>query len=175
MDHPHYSICQERQIYRDIYGKLEYFEGWSLLHEEKMVNMKAYLKELAESIFCFAPSGWAGWSPRFVQAMIMGCVPVFVSCDKSIVIERPFQLHFDYNDFSVFVSIETLKSGKLLHVLHSIVSKMPETLVKKLNRINEIWKSFVIAPEGGEAFHLLLEDIQTKLFGHKRNGVDTDL
>ncbi|CAL9067938.1 unnamed protein product [Musa banksii] len=38
-----------------------------------------YRAEMARSVFCLCPLGWAPWSPRLVEAVALGCVPVIVA------------------------------------------------------------------------------------------------
>ncbi|WOL09847.1 putative glucuronosyltransferase [Canna indica] len=38
-----------------------------------------YRAEMARSVFCLCPLGWAPWSPRLVEAVVLGCVPVVVA------------------------------------------------------------------------------------------------
>ena len=50
-------------------------------------NRKFYLKrkrfdnyrsEMARSLFCLCPLGWAPWSPRLVESVLRGCIPVII-------------------------------------------------------------------------------------------------
>ncbi|PWZ31602.1 putative glucuronosyltransferase [Zea mays] len=51
-------------------------------------NRKFYLKrkrfdnyrsEMARSLFCLCPLGWAPWSPRLVESVLLGCIPVIIA------------------------------------------------------------------------------------------------
>jgi hypothetical protein len=164
LEHKRYSVCGERQVFRDLYGNKSSFEGLGVVSSTNSLDMKDYLEELAGSIFCYSPSGWAGWSPRFIQAMVMGCIPVFVACgDQGVFTERPFEAHFDYNAFSVRVSVEMVKEGRLLDVLNELVRDKTELVVKRIVQMSDVWRSFVIRPEGGKAFRYLLEDIRSRI------------
>lgn len=54
---------------------------------------------MANSVFCLAPRGRAAWSPRLVEALHAGCIPVIVA-DKNY---EPFQDVLDYSAFAVHV------------------------------------------------------------------------
>lgn len=38
-----------------------------------------YQSEIARSAFCLCPLGWAPWSPRLVESVALGCVPVIIA------------------------------------------------------------------------------------------------
>jgi len=58
-----------------------------------------YLPAVANSRFCLCPRGVAGWAPRLIDAIYLGCIPVLIS-DYTIY---PFQDLIDYSRFAVFV------------------------------------------------------------------------
>lgn len=35
--------------------------------------------EISRSVFCLCPLGWAPWSPRLVESVALGCVPVIIA------------------------------------------------------------------------------------------------
>lgn len=38
-----------------------------------------YQSEILRSTFCLCPLGWAPWSPRIVESIVLGCVPVIIA------------------------------------------------------------------------------------------------
>ncbi|KAJ4825056.1 putative glucuronoxylan glucuronosyltransferase irx7, partial [Turnera subulata] len=38
-----------------------------------------YQSEIVRSVFCLCPLGWAPWSPRLVESVALGCVPVIIA------------------------------------------------------------------------------------------------
>lgn len=42
-------------------------------------RFSGYQSEIARSKFCLCPLGWAPWSPRLVESVALGCVPVIIA------------------------------------------------------------------------------------------------
>ncbi|XXG47686.1 hypothetical protein AAC387_Pa02g2287 [Persea americana] len=45
----------------------------------KRKRFAGYQSEIARSVFCLCPLGWAPWSPRLVESVALGCVPVIIA------------------------------------------------------------------------------------------------
>ncbi|KAJ4970749.1 hypothetical protein NE237_003848 [Protea cynaroides] len=45
----------------------------------KRQRYDGYQSEMVRSVFCLCPSGWAPWSPRLVESVALGCVPVIIA------------------------------------------------------------------------------------------------
>ena len=56
-----------------------------------------YVDTMSRSLFCLCPLGFAVWSPRIYESVIMGCIPVIIGDG----IRLPFDWELDWRDFSV--------------------------------------------------------------------------
>jgi hypothetical protein len=73
----------------------------------------SYWAELQMSTFCLCPPGWVGWSPRFYQAMLAGCIPVLLEVNGTV--DLPFSNSQDLSNFTVAVPTRDLSSlGQIL-------------------------------------------------------------
>lgn len=45
----------------------------------KRKRFKGYHTEILRSVFCLCPLGWAPWSPRIVESVALGCIPVIIA------------------------------------------------------------------------------------------------
>ncbi|KAL0460138.1 UNVERIFIED_CONTAM: putative glucuronoxylan glucuronosyltransferase IRX7 [Sesamum latifolium] len=45
----------------------------------KRHRFAGYQSEIVRSKFCLCPTGWAPWSPRLVESVALGCVPVIIA------------------------------------------------------------------------------------------------
>ncbi|KAK9124141.1 hypothetical protein Sjap_013743 [Stephania japonica] len=58
-----------------------------------------YQSEIARSVFCLCPLGWAPWSPRLVESVALGCVPVIIADG----IRLPFPTTVRWSEISLTV------------------------------------------------------------------------
>nr|CAD1835157.1 unnamed protein product [Ananas comosus var. bracteatus] len=65
----------------------------------KRKRYAGYRAEIARSVFCLCPLGWAPWSPRLVEAVVLGCVPVVIADD----IRLPFPEVVRWEEISLAV------------------------------------------------------------------------
>ncbi|XP_047967024.1 probable glucuronoxylan glucuronosyltransferase IRX7 [Salvia hispanica] len=59
-----------------------------------------YQSEIVRSKFCLCPLGWAPWSPRLVESVALGCVPVIIADG----IQLPFPAAVPWADISLTVA-----------------------------------------------------------------------
>ena len=59
-----------------------------------------YIQEVKESIFCLCPRGFAPWSRRLYDSILLGCIPVIIAD----YIELPFEDMIDYRKFTVKIA-----------------------------------------------------------------------
>jgi hypothetical protein len=160
--HTGYSLCNIRQKAKTI---LSGHGASGVLFEETPLDLSLYLEELQQSIFCLSPPGWAGWSPRFIQSLLLGCIPVFVLCDpdrllSGIQTKMPFQNELNYSQFSITISVDEL--GQLPSTLKHLVLHNSENIVQKMIAGNKVWRQFIIGDEGG-AFDMILRELANRV------------
>lgn len=70
-----------------------------------------YQSEIVRSKFCLCPLGWAPWSPRLVESVALGCVPVIIADG----IRLPFPSAVPWADISLTVAEDDVdKLGDIL-------------------------------------------------------------
>ncbi|KAG2544189.1 probable glucuronosyltransferase Os03g0107900 [Panicum virgatum] len=88
-------------------------------------NRKFYLKrkrfdnyqsEMARSLFCLCPLGWAPWSPRLVESVLLGCIPVIIADN----IRLPFPSVLRWPEISLQVAEKDIASLEM--VLDQVVA-----------------------------------------------------
>lgn len=72
--------------------------------------------EIARSVFCLCPLGWAPWSPRLVESVALGCVPVIIADG----IRLPFSSAVKWAEISVTVAEKDV--GKLDKILERVAA-----------------------------------------------------
>ena len=75
-----------------------------------------YQTEIARSVFCLCPLGWAPWSPRLVESVALGCVPVIIADG----IRLPFPSAVKWPEISLTVPEKDV--GKLDMILERVVA-----------------------------------------------------
>ncbi|KAK1289531.1 putative glucuronoxylan glucuronosyltransferase IRX7 [Acorus calamus] len=82
----------------------------------KRKRYDGYRSEIGRSTFCLCPLGWAPWSPRLVEAVALGCVPVIIADG----IRLPFPETVRWPEISLSVSESDI--GSLAHVLEHVAA-----------------------------------------------------
>jgi len=117
-----------------------------------------YYEDMQRAVFCLCPLGWAPWSPRLVEAVIFGCIPVIIADD----IVLPFADAIPWEEIGVFVAEEEVP--KLDTILTSI---SPELILRKQRLLaNPSMKQAMLFPQPaqpGDAFHQVLNGLARKL------------
>ncbi|OWM68924.1 probable glucuronoxylan glucuronosyltransferase IRX7 [Punica granatum] len=77
----------------------------------KRHRFAGYQLEIARSVFCLCPLGWAPWSPRLVESVALGCVPVIIANG----IRLPFPEAVPWPEISLRVAeADVAKLGEIL-------------------------------------------------------------
>ncbi|KAK6234615.1 hypothetical protein SCA6_009952 [Theobroma cacao] len=85
-----------------------------------------YQSEIVRSVFCLCPLGWAPWSPRLVESVALGCVPVIIADG----IRLPFSSAVNWPEMSLTVSERDV--GKLGRILEHVAATNLSTIQKNL-------------------------------------------
>ncbi|KAL2345156.1 hypothetical protein Fmac_006441 [Flemingia macrophylla] len=112
----------------------------------------SYYDMLRKSRFCLCPSGYEVASPRVVEAIYTGCVPVLIS-DHYV---PPFSDVLNWRSFSVEVSVEDIP--KLKDILLSISSRQ---YIRMQRRVVQVRRHFEVhsPPKRYDVFHMILHSV----------------
>lgn len=90
----------------------------------KRHRFAGYQSEIVRSVFCLCPLGWAPWSPRLVESVALGCVPVLIADG----IRLPFESAVNWPEISLTVPERDV--GKLGDILEH-VTKTNLTIIQR--------------------------------------------
>jgi hypothetical protein len=119
---------------------------------DKAANYQAtYRKDFTSSKFCLCPPGWATWTPRLFEALLLGCIPAVIA-DHNLL---PFSRTVDYTLFAVHVSED--KANDLETFLPQSKARVQELQ----DGVSAVWPAFVYndPPQPGDAFHHLAAEL----------------
>lgn len=104
---------------------------------------------LRKSKFCLCPSGYEVASPRVVEAIYTGCVPVLIS--EHYV--PPFSDILNWKSFSVELSVKDIP--RLKEILMSI---SPRQYIRMQRRVGQIRRHFEVHSPAKrfDVFHMIL-------------------
>ncbi|XVF07770.1 hypothetical protein REPUB_Repub06bG0168300 [Reevesia pubescens] len=111
-----------------------------------------YYDMMRNSKYCICPSGYEVASPRIVEAMYNGCVPVLIS--KSYV--PPFSDVLRWKSFAVVVSVDDIP--RLKEILTKISSRQYIRMQKRVLRVRRHFE-FNSPPKRFDVFHMILHSI----------------
>ncbi|CAM6105316.1 unnamed protein product [Calypogeia fissa] len=139
---------QERRILAHFRGKLElhpknvsgqfYSKGvrtvmWQKFRKNRRFlvrrkRLQGYQLEMLHSKFCLAPLGWAPWSPRIVESVLYGCVPVIIADNIAL----PYSNVIDWP--SISITVRERDVGKLDQILRHVAATNLSTIQENLWR-----------------------------------------
>lgn len=126
-----------------------------------------YQSEIARSVFCLCPLGWAPWSPRLVESVALGCVPVIIADG----IRLPFDDVVPWADISLTVAErDVTRLGPILdHVARTNLTAIQRNLWDPSVRRALLFNDRI---EKGDATWQVLRALANKLhLGHRRSRV----
>ncbi|KAK6926715.1 Exostosin, GT47 domain [Dillenia turbinata] len=85
-----------------------------------------YQSEIVRSTFCLCPLGWAPWSPRLVESVVLGCVPVIIADG----IRLPFSDAVKWPEISITVAESDV--ARLEKILDDVAKTNLSTIQKNL-------------------------------------------
>ncbi|XP_052180199.1 probable glucuronoxylan glucuronosyltransferase IRX7 [Diospyros lotus] len=89
-------------------------------------RFSGYQSEIVRSVFCLCPLGWAPWSPRLVESVVLGCVPVIIADG----IRLPFPDAVHWPEISLTVAEKDV--GKLGQILEHVAATNLSTIQRNL-------------------------------------------
>ena len=115
---------------------------------------------MARSLFCLCPLGWAPWSPRLVESVLLGCIPVIIADN----IRLPFPGVLRWPDISLQVAERDVASleAVLDHVVATNLTTMQRNLWDPVKRRALV---FNCAMEEEDATWQVLKELEVKLNG----------
>ncbi|XP_059626850.1 probable glucuronoxylan glucuronosyltransferase IRX7 [Cornus florida] len=124
----------------------------------KRHRFSGYQSEIGRSVFCLCPLGWAPWSPRLVEAVALGCVPVIIADG----IRLPFPAAVPWPEISLTVAEKDVgELGMILeHVAASNLSDIQRNLWDPATRRALLFND---QTEKGDATWHILDALAQKL------------
>jgi hypothetical protein len=113
----------------------------------------SYIDEVKDSVFCLCPRGFAPWSRRLYDSILLGCIPVIIAD----YIELPFEDLIDYRKFTVKISEENV-----VFVKQILLTIPPEEIRKKQEYMKTIYHHFLfnLQVQPGDVFDYILRRLQ---------------
>ncbi|KAK9079106.1 hypothetical protein SSX86_000776 [Deinandra increscens subsp. villosa] len=136
----------------------------------KRHRFAGYQSEIVRSVFCLCPLGWAPWSPRLVESVALGCVPVIIADG----IRLPFESAVPWSEISLTVrEADVAKLGGVLdYVAATNLSAIQRNLWDRKLRQSLLFHDDV---ESGDATWQVLVALSRKLGrSHRRLRVSSE-
>ncbi|CAN8247214.1 unnamed protein product [Cochlearia groenlandica] len=117
-----------------------------------------YQSEIARSVFCLCPLGWAPWSPRLVESVVLGCVPVIIA--DGIRLPSPSAARWP----EISLTVAERDVGKLGDILEHVAATNLSVIQRNLEDVSvRRALMFNVPPREGDATWQILEALSKKL------------
>eukprot|EP00475_Leptophrys_vorax_P003056 TRINITY_DN1176_c1_g1_i1.p1 TRINITY_DN1176_c1_g1~~TRINITY_DN1176_c1_g1_i1.p1 ORF type:complete len:457 (-),score=85.85 TRINITY_DN1176_c1_g1_i1:397-1767(-) len=124
-----YSRGIRQQIF-DLYSNDPEF----MVFDGSLDAERSYLDEMLNATFCLCPRGYASWSPRLVQSIALGCIPVVIADDTLHPFQNSKLFEGGYQSIAVLVA-----ESKINH-LKQILKAVPQDQIQAMRRaLRRVW------------------------------------
>jgi len=121
------------------------YGAWGGLGDDDPRNW-SYGDYMVNSVFCLCPPGLVAWTPRVVNAVVSGCIPVIVSDAYYL----PFRNLLDYSQFSIHVAEKDV--GTIKERLDAIPLKKVREMQSELKNV---YKNLIYERDGNGTIAIL--------------------
>lgn len=128
------------------------FETREKIRIKKVMSKEEHEATMRDSRFCLVVEGYSPWTPRLVEAIKHGCVPVLLSPSY----RPPFVSVLDWSKFSVIIQPADIPD------IPAVLAKRPRTLFDNLLKVRRFFSYCLEDCKGDDALPLVLFEMATR-------------